>query len=522
MTTSPRPEVLYLPAIFREIRAGRIRVPAFQRGFVWRRQQALALLDSVRRSYPVGSLLFWHVDQSAMRTDKSGDLPFPHPDAAGSVDFILDGMQRLSALYGAFHAPAHGTEDEFAVAYDLRTSRFLPIPDATESCIDLRTLFAPRALLDEQARLVQLAEGEALVDAAVDLQRTFQEYLLPVVRIGARSPKEVVEIFERVNSTGTRLSAVDFMRALTWSDEFDLTAQIQRLADVPELYGFNIPQDTLAKCIALAMDVVPRSDEMIRLREQPADALLRAAERTRKALVRVGAFLKESLGILSYDFVPYEGQFLTLVCAVTGLSERAPLPNWMVQWFWKTGFSESFFGRPDQTIAKNAWEIRESPNGRPEEHFNLDKARLRTRSVRKGAALPMSVYAALALGPARSVLSGMEIPPSELVDGYDFRSIATVFSGEELTGSIDPPPNSDKLISNVVLLSRDERRVRWDPREIRAHILALGDTVQGRFALASQCVDEACLDALSRANCEAFLRARAGALAHMARRLSGA
>ncbi|MFE1027194.1 DUF262 domain-containing protein [Streptomyces sp. NPDC058818] len=32
-------------------------LPKFQRGFVWTPEQVLYLLDSVRRNYPVGSLL---------------------------------------------------------------------------------------------------------------------------------------------------------------------------------------------------------------------------------------------------------------------------------------------------------------------------------------------------------------------------------------------------------------------------------------------------------------------------------
>src|SRR3954462_7856987 len=111
--TAPKPEVVYLPAIFRSIRSGETRAPAFQRGFVWKPPQIFELLESVYKSYPIGSLLLWQVDQSIMRTDLSGSVPFPHPPVTGLVDFVLDGMQRISTLYGAFHSP------EGAVAEDL-------------------------------------------------------------------------------------------------------------------------------------------------------------------------------------------------------------------------------------------------------------------------------------------------------------------------------------------------------------------------------------------------------------------
>ena len=44
---------------------GEIRLPRFQRDFVWSRQQVLDLLDSIARSYPIGSFLLWKSDDSA-------------------------------------------------------------------------------------------------------------------------------------------------------------------------------------------------------------------------------------------------------------------------------------------------------------------------------------------------------------------------------------------------------------------------------------------------------------------------
>jgi hypothetical protein len=41
------------------VHAGRIRLPKFQREFVWTREQVLDLLDSIARNYPIGSLLLW-------------------------------------------------------------------------------------------------------------------------------------------------------------------------------------------------------------------------------------------------------------------------------------------------------------------------------------------------------------------------------------------------------------------------------------------------------------------------------
>ena len=53
----PLPEKITDLAV--DVLDGTIRLPKFQRDFVWTRQQVLDLLDSIARGYPIGSFLLW-------------------------------------------------------------------------------------------------------------------------------------------------------------------------------------------------------------------------------------------------------------------------------------------------------------------------------------------------------------------------------------------------------------------------------------------------------------------------------
>ena len=52
-------DVQLIGALIAGINKGEIKVPKFQRAFVWKDDQALNLLDSIANNYPVGSLLLW-------------------------------------------------------------------------------------------------------------------------------------------------------------------------------------------------------------------------------------------------------------------------------------------------------------------------------------------------------------------------------------------------------------------------------------------------------------------------------
>ena len=69
-------------------------VPAFQREYVWKRDDAKKLLDSLIKDYPTGTMLIWETNQPP-------ELKGPHQydQKQGAVRILLDGQQRITTLY---------------------------------------------------------------------------------------------------------------------------------------------------------------------------------------------------------------------------------------------------------------------------------------------------------------------------------------------------------------------------------------------------------------------------------------
>ena len=93
-------------------------LPAIQREIVWERDQITDLFDSVLQGYPIGTFLYWDVDDANrdeytmygfvknyitttkyIETDAQSRNSRVKPDGAGDLKLILDGQQRLSAFY---------------------------------------------------------------------------------------------------------------------------------------------------------------------------------------------------------------------------------------------------------------------------------------------------------------------------------------------------------------------------------------------------------------------------------------
>ena len=83
-----------ISTILDKIDENQLFVPAFQREYVWKRDDAKELIDSLIKEYPTGTMLTWE-------TANPPELKGPHKynEKQGAVRLLLDGQQRVTTLY---------------------------------------------------------------------------------------------------------------------------------------------------------------------------------------------------------------------------------------------------------------------------------------------------------------------------------------------------------------------------------------------------------------------------------------
>ncbi len=79
-------DTMSIREIIEQIDRGQIRVPAFQRGFIWDPDRVAFFLDSIFKQYPFGSLLFWRA-KDVLKVERSlGPFKLPAPQADYPID----------------------------------------------------------------------------------------------------------------------------------------------------------------------------------------------------------------------------------------------------------------------------------------------------------------------------------------------------------------------------------------------------------------------------------------------------
>nr|VFK22786.1 MAG: Protein of unknown function DUF262 [Candidatus Kentron sp. LFY] len=97
--------------IINRIDEGDIKIPAFQRGYVWKQEQIIDLLESIVAKYPIGSVLLWKTSEKLKSTRNVAGYKIPERDESYPVNYTLDGQQRLASIYGVFSLQVEQEQD---------------------------------------------------------------------------------------------------------------------------------------------------------------------------------------------------------------------------------------------------------------------------------------------------------------------------------------------------------------------------------------------------------------------------
>lgn len=468
---NPEPRAQYLNAVLRQIERTNLRIPRFQRHFVWGERHILELLESVKRGYPIGSILTWRVEArdgyfSGFRTN-----PFPEPNSGlASFEVVLDGAQRLSSLYGCLKQPDSG--EVYRVHYDAREQSFAHTPtsyDLEQWQVPMHALFDSRQFLEVQAQVAKLQDGEELLSRTLDLYSTFQDYQIPIIALSGAELEDVVEVFRRVNSSGTPLSDVDFVRALTWRSNFDLEESFDSIAE--EFQGSpleGISDEYLTRCLAITSNLPLDAREVIRLRElsKRTSGLTRELERMKEALERLARFL-DSISVEGIKEVPYEGQRL-LLFATMAFKPEMPAEQ-LEQWLWQSTFAEEHQSKPESYLSRQVRAIRDGDlSAAFDVRKVIDPALFATRSRRAGSAVTTGFDLLLRKTEARSLLSGERLHASSGM-------YAPIFSSKELGRAAGGGSRSTSVLANLIWLTPQDA-THWrnlqetrSAAQIRAH-----------------------------------------------------
>ena len=340
---------------------GTIRIPGFQRKYVWEPDRAALLMDSLHKGYPVGSILLWRTRNRLKTEKKLGVFELPPPDRDYPVDYVLDGQQRLTSIFTTFQReldPGPPDEDvwlpiyyDFAAQSDAQDSQFVALRES--DCdptrhFPLNSFFTPV----DFAQLTRELPSKR-TEEIVTVQQRFLETLLPIETFESEDRGSVAIVFERVNRMGVELDVFQLLTAWTWSDDFDLHEKFGELAG--EFSGFGFEEvgantDLMLRCCAAVLRNDPSPTALVNLNGADVRA---SFDLVSVAMRRSIDYVRTNFQVRHLKFLPYESMLIPLT-AFFSVREGQPVSaeehEVLQTWFWRCAFSHRYSGNPQRNI----------------------------------------------------------------------------------------------------------------------------------------------------------------------------
>lgn len=353
---------------FSQIREGSLVLPRFQRFEAWSLQNVATLLNTVLQGLPVGSLLVYRSSESGAFVCRQ--LAGVDHAMSEGADYLLDGQQRLTALWRALHNNYENhrfflrlkPSEEFSLPYfvDSKALYFKKktqkwYPEWIQSRVELwkwkgipLEVFCP-GTEGEQEFSKWLEECEADKNVFIQLSKlrtVFASYNLPYLALSESTPKEVaLDVFIKMNTTAAPLSTYDIIVAQVEAqiDQslHDLVGDIRE--STPEIESYAKPEDLVLSASAFLQDRQPNNTTFLQkgFSEQMIENWDNLVTGIRKAI----AFLEEER-IYDAKRLPSE-VILPVICALWAHApeygdEEGQARTLLRKYIWRAFFSDRY------------------------------------------------------------------------------------------------------------------------------------------------------------------------------------
>jgi uncharacterized protein with ParB-like and HNH nuclease domain len=315
-------------------------LPALQREFVWKPEQIERLFDSIMKGYPIGSFLFWNVQNENINKYEfynilkeyhqrdarhNTKINISHKD---SVTAILDGQQRITSIYialkGTYSYKIKGAWKNNDNAYPSRQLYLNIVSPNLDTNKDVQFDF--RFLTNEEAEdftedtlwypvsdILQYEVGEMftviaryqelyrknfpnesvektsyIMNSLGTLHQMMEKDILAYYEENSQEIDKVLDIFIRMNSGGTTLTYSDLLLSLATAKWQNLNAREEIYSLVDELNmignGFNFNKDNILKAALVLTDKKNIKFRASNFDKQTTNLIETNWEKTKKAI----------------------------------------------------------------------------------------------------------------------------------------------------------------------------------------------------------------------------------------------
>lgn len=235
------------------IEQGQIKIPQFQRKFVWSIEETAGLIDSILKGYPIGTFIIWETNDRLRSIRNIGNFQFPDTPDGNTIQYVLDGQQRMTSLYvalrGAKLKDDNGQITDYSEIYvNLTAKSGDPLVLTDKTGYQDAQIIRFVDLLNGSLSLL-LSKYKDYIDEIDAYRKAVQTYQFSKIDVKNAPIEVATEIFTRINIGGKPLTLFEIMAAKTYDEakKFDLSEKYDTLVENLS----NVDYDTISSSTVL-------------------------------------------------------------------------------------------------------------------------------------------------------------------------------------------------------------------------------------------------------------------------------
>lgn len=456
------------------ISSGDIRIPAFQRDFVWEADQVAFLLDSIYKGFPIGTVILWRTDVRLSAEKNLGAFELPEPAKDYPVNYVLDGQQRLTSLFSTFQTELQPKSTDWVDIYfdmsakdNIQESNFVALQNEE---VDLERHFPVKTLFDTVSyRRATNGFTEESLKKIDDLQSRFKEYLIPNETFESSDRNKVAIVFERINRAGTDLNVFELLSAWSWSEDFDLVEKFAELQEKIASHGYDDLVDDKDLQLRICAGVITGETSPSKILDLQGEDIRNRFLEIENGILGAIDFLRRELNVTHFRLLPFPGILVPLSCffATTkadGINYSAKQKAVIVQWFWRAVFGRRFSSDVNERQAVDIAEMRSLQADenykfrlpRPEVKIDFEKGNFAAGNANSKALIVM-----LGSTSPRSFWSGAKIDTNKVLKKGSKHEFHHIYPQAYLD-KIGFDRRSANVLSNICFLTRSDNNAIKD------------------------------------------------------------
>jgi hypothetical protein len=352
-------------AVFADIDTGRIKIPMFQREFVWDKEQTAKLLDSIIKGFPIGTFIFWKTREELRSVRNIGNINLPNTPKGDSASYILDGQQRITSLY-AVKKGIILTKDGKEIDYKEISIDLSVDPDNDDRVVlveppENRPYIPVHVLLN--GNVSEFARDYFDYLDKVDIYRKrltgydFSTIVIPDYPIDI-----ACEVFTRINTGGTELTLFEIMVAKTYDieKEFDLSEEYELLLnsngrekDLEDAHFDTISGPTVLQCVSTYLGKNAKRRDILKIKK---NKFIEAWPVVKDGIFTAVDYFRTHFRIPVSNLLPYDAMLVPFTYFFINRKGRQPTAKQeklLTQYFWWAALSNRFSSGVEGKLAQD-------------------------------------------------------------------------------------------------------------------------------------------------------------------------